>query len=605
MSAIQPIDVAAPNRAMPVPVTSRPEVAEPGQPFAEVMQSAVSPTQMPQTAQKTSYPSNASASSRSQFNRFIMSAGANSNRAEESASASSSQAANGNATVQTANLQRQDSDSSNSVASSAVPDGDASSLADGQTHSPIQVADVGDRSSEVTEQRVHADDNETGSSPALNGRKPTSSVKAANGHQDASGVPAVTTTASLAVASVSAILPNLPIVSLPTASSAATESKSGTKLNDASTLTDDSSFSNRATTPNLTVPTPQKDGTTDAVAMQPHGAGVSTDGILVSEHSATAHGAQTSDERSYVNLNSNATHNGISTGDAGANQPAVVGDGGSTQARTNGSANIAGDATSSNTVSANGVGNSGTAGNDPVSSGGNGVATSIHDSNGSKSSSFTAAMPPTGMAAKDIPGQQANPVGSSAGMQNSSSIVSSAGHFGTPGSFPSSTVGSTAARATSADAFTALDSAAAGERGVLLHAAPHQVSVGVTDPSLGWVEVRAERVSGQIAAALTTSSAASHAALTSVLPTMATYLQEHHAGVQQVHVESSLTGGQAGTGSQGQTASQNEAQTSSNSAAVVSSSSSDWKAAPITRAAIPASQGTNSLYEGHHFSIRA
>ena len=81
---------------------------------------------------------------------------------------------------------------------------------------------------------------------------------------------------------------------------------------------------------------------------------------------------------------------------------------------------------------------------------------------------------------------------------------------------------------------------------MLLHAAPHQVAVGVTDPSLGWVEVRAERVSGQIAAALTTGSAASHAALTSVLPTMATYLQEHHAGVHQVHVESSLAGDRRG-----------------------------------------------------------
>jgi hypothetical protein len=161
------------------------------------------------------------------------------------------------------------------------------------------------------------------------------------------------------------------------------------------------------------------------------------------------------------------------------------------------------------------------------------------------------------------------------------------------------------ARPTTADAFAALDSAAAGERGVLLHAAPHQVTVGISDPSLGWVEVRAERVSGQIAAALTTNSSASHAALTSVLPTMATYLQDHHAGVQQVHVGTSLSGGQAGTGSQGQSTSQGDSRTGADNRTVAESASGTWNAPPVGRGAIPMSQRTNLFNEGHHFSIRA
>jgi flagellar hook-length control protein FliK len=150
----------------------------------------------------------------------------------------------------------------------------------------------------------------------------------------------------------------------------------------------------------------------------------------------------------------------------------------------------------------------------------------------------------------------------------------------------------------------ALDSAASGERGVLLHAAPHQVAVGVSDPSLGWVEVRAERVSGQIAAALTTSSPASHAALISVLPSMATYLQEHQAGVHQVHVETSLAGGQTGTGSNGQASSQNQARTAADNLTAANTASNSWNAAPVRSAAVAIGQRNNYLHEGH-FSIRA
>ncbi|MGC1870549.1 MAG: hypothetical protein WA700_06280 [Acidobacteriaceae bacterium] len=615
MSAIPPIDVAASNRPSSVPVSSEGGGTEPGQPFAEVMRSAVSPAQAPQSVQKTFYHSNASGTLRPQFNRSIMPAGANSNPAEEPASASSSQDPTASASIRAGDL---DGENVDSPAASALPSAgtseDQASLVDGQTQSSISAAAVGDRLSEATPQRVRADDTETGSSPALNGRKPTSSAKGANESQGASGATAIATTASLAVASVSAILPNLPIVDLPTGSSAVTESKSGTKLNDGPTLMDASSLSNRATAPGLAMPTAPADGTAGAAGTLPHGPGISTGGMIDSHTSVTADGNQSGVEARGATSNSATTANTDATSAAnqnggsdgsGGSQPASAPDGTLGHGSTTGSSNSSADTNTSNAVSATGTGNSDTATNAPVGDGGTGSATSIHNSNGSKSSSATAAMPSASTAAKSLPGQQATPATSGVRLQNNSNIFSSATHSSAPGSFPSSTASSTAARATTADAFTALDSVAAGERGVLLHAAPHQVSVGVTDPSLGWVEVRAERVSGQIAAALTTSSSASHAALTSVLPTMATYLQEHHAGVQQVHVESSLTGGQAGTGSQGQTASQSDAQTSSNNSTVASSASSPWNAAPIATATIPASQGTNYLYEGHHFSIRA
>jgi flagellar hook-length control protein FliK len=206
--------------------------------------------------------------------------------------------------------------------------------------------------------------------------------------------------------------------------------------------------------------------------------------------------------------------------------------------------------------------------------------------------------------AKDLPGPHTNLANSGLGLHDGTGLVSAAGHSGTSGSFTLSAAGSTAARATTSDAFTALDSAAAGERGVLLHAAPHQVAVGVSDPSLGWVEVRAERVSGQITAALSTNSAASHAALISVLPTMATYLQEHQAGVHQVHVETSLAGGQAGAGSQGQASSQNQARTAPDNLTVANAATNSWNAGPVGSATVTAAQRNNFLHEGH-FSIRA
>ena len=607
MSAIRAMDAVSPNHAPQASASTGPGVTEPGHPFAEVMRSAVSPAQ---TAPRASDHSGASASSRAQFHRSSMTARTPSNGEEEPVPAASSQTPIGNPATGASNQVGQNADPLGSV---------ASSLVDGQAQTSIPITAVEGRSSELAPQPVRTGATQTGSSPSATGRKETPPAKDAKVGGGVSGSPAVATAASLTVASVSAVVPNIPVVQLPagaqTGSSATTESTHGTKPIDGHTMAGDSSLSSPATAPGLAARTPQADGAAAATGIVPNGAGISTDGIVGSQHSATAHGVQTIDDRRGASANPATAANTSATSAANQNsgpvegssqsQPASVADGISAHALTNGSSNSAADANTSNAANTTGTVNSGAAGTGPVGSGGNRAATSIHGSDGSKSSSFTAAIPTVATAAKDLPGPHTNPADSGVGLHDSAGLVSAGSHSGATGSFSSSTAVSTAARATTADAFTALDSAAAGERGVLLHAAPHQVAVGVSDPSLGWVEVRAERVSGQIAAALTANSAASHAALTSVLPTMATYLQEHHAGVQQVHVESSLAGGQAGTGSQGQPSSQSEAPTVPDNLTAANAATNSWNAVPVGSAAVATGQRNNFIHEGHHFSIRA
>ena len=94
---------------------------------------------------------------------------------------------------------------------------------------------------------------------------------------------------------------------------------------------------------------------------------------------------------------------------------------------------------------------------------------------------------------------------------------------------------------TASDAFAALDHVS-GEPNRLLYATPHQLAVGVADPQLGWLEVRAERSGGQLMAQVTADSASSHAVLAASLPAMTSYLQEQRAGVQSLAVTAQLAG---------------------------------------------------------------
>jgi len=80
----------------------------------------------------------------------------------------------------------------------------------------------------------------------------------------------------------------------------------------------------------------------------------------------------------------------------------------------------------------------------------------------------------------------------------------------------------------------------------LLHANAQRISVGVHDPSLGWVEVHTQSAAGQVAATLATGSSEAHASLTSQLSSIAQYLTEQDVRVGNLGVEHGLSQGGSG-----------------------------------------------------------
>lgn len=250
---------------------------------------------------------------------------------------------------------------------------------------------------------------------------------------------------------------------------------------------------------------------------------------------------------------------------------------------------------------------------------GNGSAPSTHGNNSSGGSIFSAAAGKSNAESSKAKGgalassslasgvvasheMTASPGGGNPG---SPGILSASTHANPMGNFATSKANSAGAHGASSDAFAALDSGPAAERGVLLQASPHQVAVGVTDPTLGWVEVRAERTAGQVTAALAANSAASHAALTAVLPSMASYLQERHAGVQQVHVETTFANGQTGTGSQGQPSPRRDGGAGTENTTGANGGSNTWTTVSKHGESLSAVPGLGSRVEGRRFSIHA
>ena len=372
MSAIQPIDVATPNRAMPVPPSAGSGAAAPGQPFADVIRSAVSPAQTvsatrpEQTPQRASYPLVASTSSRLRFHGSSITAGMKSNRADASVSPSPSQPAKGKASMQTTDLDDDNVDSSAAASSSSVDlNGAASSPVEEQAQSSILVTSVGGRSSEGTPQQALTDATQAGSLPAVNGRKQNGSAKEATKSQDASTIAATVT--SIGIASVAGIVAKPAVVNLPgehgAAASVNEPAPSKLKSVGSPAMPVNSSISNRAPAPGLTPPTPQADGFTGAAAMQPHGAGVSSDGAAANPATATK-----------TTATSSADQNGGSDG-FGGNQPASAQMELSGHASTNGILKSSADANTSTAVSATGAVSSGAGGNNAVGSGANGTAT--------------------------------------------------------------------------------------------------------------------------------------------------------------------------------------------------------------------------------------
>jgi len=81
---------------------------------------------------------------------------------------------------------------------------------------------------------------------------------------------------------------------------------------------------------------------------------------------------------------------------------------------------------------------------------------------------------------------------------------------------------------------------------------PRQLAVGVRDDGLGWVEIRAHAAAGQVSAVVATS-AASHQAIATELPSMREYLASQQVRVDYLGAErfASSSGGREGSGESG------------------------------------------------------
>ena len=111
-----------------------------------------------------------------------------------------------------------------------------------------------------------------------------------------------------------------------------------------------------------------------------------------------------------------------------------------------------------------------------------------------------------------------------------------------------------------ANPFAHLDRAI-GASAQLLHASSRELDVGLRDPAMGWVEIKAHLASGQVSASLAADSHAAHSSLAAELPAMAQYLADRDIVVSRLAVESQAAQsnshggghpGQAGAGDTGE-----------------------------------------------------
>ncbi len=185
-------------------------------------------------------------------------------------------------------------------------------------------------------------------------------------------------------------------------------------------------------------------------------------------------------------------------------------------------------------------------------------------------------------------------------------------HTGSSSTMPNARIAERGVPATMSPSatFSAMDRAGSSTGESLLHASPNQVTVGVADSGMGWIEVRAERVGGQVTAALTANSATAHAELTSVLPAMSSYLQDHRQPVQQIYVETGQAASHNAGGSQEQARGGRRDQGDAPQAVTGISGvggpsrTSGMRSTQHTSHAVEATQGSAKA-EGHQLSVRA
>lgn len=85
----------------------------------------------------------------------------------------------------------------------------------------------------------------------------------------------------------------------------------------------------------------------------------------------------------------------------------------------------------------------------------------------------------------------------------------------------------------------------------VLHAASNRVTVGVHDPTLGWLEINTHSSAGQLSAALVTVSSQSHDTLAAQLPSIIQYLADQQVKVSHLGVEQQMAGGGSAPGGDG------------------------------------------------------
>lgn len=95
--------------------------------------------------------------------------------------------------------------------------------------------------------------------------------------------------------------------------------------------------------------------------------------------------------------------------------------------------------------------------------------------------------------------------------------------------------------------FERIDSGAAPQ---MLNRTPQRLEVGVHDPGLGWVEVRARAAEGQIAATVSTSST-THPAVAAQLPAMREYLAGQQVRVDTLNAQPFEAGADGGRNASG------------------------------------------------------
>jgi hypothetical protein len=612
MSSLPRIEASMPRATLPESAGVASGAAAPGSEFAEVMRSIFSPVH---ASTSVSHLSTASVSSRSQPSRSQPSqsqsssgkypslGGENASSDVASKSTQANQVQSSDSSAEGANGAGGNSSTSSAMSSQdAVQGGDGSAPTPSQTIGPAQSAEIAARFGGAAVRTAAKGNSGSAArvaklSAAPDGKElPSVSSANTNGVAGATVSPAVAT--NVPAAQTFGSTPAGANTAGDVAGTSKTPGKAATgqpsvveSLKKDRFLLNEVGISGEGTAslPNLTAATQS----------------------LHAEHENGATPAATANVTNAANAKSSSESNQDIGSNGSASASLSAGNAGDSSAK-----NSASDAVGSSDASATGA--QGTAGNnDPSPDIGNaspGNASLTHSTNSTATNSSASALPGPNVAAGASAGASLSfmPPGTGtpheaaagAGTPNGPSAFSASAHSSVPGN-PGIPSASSAGGRASSDTFAALDSAASGERGVLLHAASHQVSVGIADPSLGWVEVRAERIAGQVTAALAANSAASHAALTSILPSMATYLQEHHSGVQQLHVETGLAGGQSGTGSQGQLPSQSDARAGAENTAVANPVGNGWTAASQSAAPIAAARGTSASIKDHRFSIHA